>query len=272
MNKETYFTHNSNARNDEKIIQLRMKHGAAGYGIYFMILERLREEKEYKIAKNYEMLAFDFRVEADLVKSVVENFGLFKVTAKYFYSSSFNQRMQLKDEVARKRVEAGKKGMAKRWQKDNKPITNDTEADNKSITNVTETDNKPITAQQQNYNKIITSKVNINISSLSSSVRAREEKWREDILASPSFVETAAMMGGVTAAKVAEAIGEFDSECAAKNTAHTNATDYRRHCYDWLRIHFTKKKNDNAIQQGQQDRRRAAEVSAASAEDYTATF
>ena len=33
-----YFSHDSNARNDEKVIRLRMKHGAAGYGVYFMLL------------------------------------------------------------------------------------------------------------------------------------------------------------------------------------------------------------------------------------------
>ena len=34
-----YFSHDSNARNDERILLLRMKHGAAGYGVYFMLLE-----------------------------------------------------------------------------------------------------------------------------------------------------------------------------------------------------------------------------------------
>ena len=33
-----YFSHDSNARNDERIIRLRMKYGAAGYGVFFMVL------------------------------------------------------------------------------------------------------------------------------------------------------------------------------------------------------------------------------------------
>ena len=41
MKKTSYFSHDSNARNDEKILAVRMKYGAEGYGIYFMILERL---------------------------------------------------------------------------------------------------------------------------------------------------------------------------------------------------------------------------------------
>ena len=44
---DSYFPHDSNARNSDKLIPVRMKYGAEGYGIYFMILERLREEKNY---------------------------------------------------------------------------------------------------------------------------------------------------------------------------------------------------------------------------------
>lgn len=115
-----YFSHDSNARNDEKLVRLRMKHGAAGYGVYFMILERLREEANHMSVKDYNMIAFDLRVDAALVKSVVEGFGLFVFTqgGKCFYSDSFNRRMALMDALARQRSEAGKKGNMIRWQSD----------------------------------------------------------------------------------------------------------------------------------------------------------
>lgn len=114
-----YFSHDSSARNDEKIIRLRMKHGPAGYGVYFMILERLREETDYMSVKDYNVIAFDLRVDASLIKSVVEDFGLFVFTddGKYFYSESFARRMGMKDEIKSRRSEGGKKGMEKRWGK-----------------------------------------------------------------------------------------------------------------------------------------------------------
>ena len=95
----SYFPHDSNARNSDKLIRLRMRHKAAGYGVYFMILERLREEPEYTSVKDYNMIAFDLREDASLIKSVVEDFGLFVLTddGKYFYSESFKQRMEIKD-------------------------------------------------------------------------------------------------------------------------------------------------------------------------------
>lgn len=108
-----YFPHDSNARNSDKLIPLRIKKGTEGYGVYFMILERLREEPDYTSIKDYNTLAFDFRVGSDLVKSVVEEFGLFQFTedGKRFYSEGFTARMQKKDEKSNKARESARK----RW-------------------------------------------------------------------------------------------------------------------------------------------------------------
>ena len=137
----SYFPHDSNARNSDKLIRLRMRHKAAGYGVYFMILERLREEPEYTRVKDYNMIAFDLREDASLIKSVVEDFGLFVFTddGKYFYSESFKQRMEIKDEQSRKKAEAGKKGLEKRWG-NSKNIANAIENDSKAIANASGND------------------------------------------------------------------------------------------------------------------------------------
>ena len=112
-----YFSHDSNARNDAKLINVRMKHGAAGYGVYFMILERMREEANHMSARDYNMIAYDLRVDAALVKAVVEDFGLFVFAqgGKYFYSESFNTRMQAMEAATARRRAAGKKAMESRW-------------------------------------------------------------------------------------------------------------------------------------------------------------
>lgn len=109
--KETfYFSHDSNARNDEKILAVRMRFGVEGYGIYFMLIERMREESDYMSIKDYNSLAFDFRVSADKVKSIVEDFGLFSFTedGKRFYSESFMKRMTIKDGKKQRRSNAAR--------------------------------------------------------------------------------------------------------------------------------------------------------------------
>lgn len=110
-----YFSHDSNARNSDKLIPLRAKLGAEGYGVYFMILERLREEPTYMSIKDYNMLAFDLRVDTAIIKAVVEDFGLFVFTdnGKYFYSEGFLKRMKAKDEKSEKTRESARK----RWEK-----------------------------------------------------------------------------------------------------------------------------------------------------------
>ena len=66
------------------------------------------------------MIAFDLRVDAAIVKSVVEDFGLFTFTddGKCFYSESFTRRMDIKDTLHRQCSEGGKIGMKNRWKKE----------------------------------------------------------------------------------------------------------------------------------------------------------
>lgn len=116
MTKEAYyFSHDSNARNDEKILAVRMKLGMEGYGLYWAILEKMRENTNYMCVKDYNTIAFDLRVGADKVKSLVEEFNLFQFTedGKYFYSKSFLDRMEKKDEKSGK----AKKAADVRWNK-----------------------------------------------------------------------------------------------------------------------------------------------------------
>lgn len=115
-----YFSHDANARNDEKIIRLRIRHKAAGYGVYFMILEILREKKDLMCLRDYNVLAFELREDAGLIKSVVEDFGLFVFTdredGECFYSESLMRRMEKVDGVSAARRAAANR----RWHKQEK--------------------------------------------------------------------------------------------------------------------------------------------------------
>lgn len=113
----TYFPHDSNARNDGRIIRLRIRHGAAGYGVYFMLLERLREESDFTSSRDYEMISFDLHVDIDMVRSVVEDFGLFAITddEQGFYSASLANRMSFVGKKAVDRAETYRANANKRW-------------------------------------------------------------------------------------------------------------------------------------------------------------
>jgi uncharacterized protein YdaU (DUF1376 family) len=112
MSKEAYyFSHDSNARNDAKIVKLRRKLGLEGYGIYFCIVEMLREDSSFKLqTSSFEDISFSINVPIEKVKSVVTEFDLFVIEDDYFYSPRLTRSMQKYNELKTKRVEAGKKG------------------------------------------------------------------------------------------------------------------------------------------------------------------
>lgn len=66
------------SRNDDRILKLRMDHGIEGYAVYHMLIEKIAESDrcEYAI-DDYKVLAFDFRVDEQLVKCVAEDYHLF---------------------------------------------------------------------------------------------------------------------------------------------------------------------------------------------------
>lgn len=66
------------SRNDDRILKLRMDHGIVGYAVYHMLMEKIAESDrcEYAI-DDYKVLAFDFRVDEQLVKCVAEDYHLF---------------------------------------------------------------------------------------------------------------------------------------------------------------------------------------------------
>ena len=90
--------------------------GAEGYAIYFMILERLREEDDYISKNDYMMIAYDLRVDEEKVKKVINDYDLFIVDDDVFYSKSFMERMTIKDS---KRLKA-QKAVNERWEKEKK--------------------------------------------------------------------------------------------------------------------------------------------------------
>ena len=139
-----------------------MKLGAEGYGIFFMLIERLREEEGYKSTIDYDTLAFDLRVEPEKVKQVVENYDLFKFTedGKYFYSDSFNERMEMMDLKRKKLAEAGKKGAEKRW--GNKPKDSNAIATPKRSHSNPNSDLIAIDSNKIKLNKIKLNKTKIN--------------------------------------------------------------------------------------------------------------
>ena len=86
-----YFPHFCNARQDRKIKRVRKELGLEGYGIYFMLLETLREQQEFKFPmEDIDLLADEFGTSEQKLRTVICNYELFQVDEEQnFFSVSF---------------------------------------------------------------------------------------------------------------------------------------------------------------------------------------
>ena len=122
---EQYFSHKSNTHNNPKILELRIRHGMSGYGVYFYLLEKLVEGNNCSL--DYQSLAYEIHVEVELLKSVIEDFGLFTISedGKSFSSIELKEQYEQKDSIRKKRAEAGRAGgLAKAKNKKKETVAN----------------------------------------------------------------------------------------------------------------------------------------------------
>jgi hypothetical protein len=111
MNKEGYyFPHFCNARQDRKIRKLRKDFGIEGYGIYFMLLETLREQHDLMYPlEDIDLLAEEFKVEEYKVKDTIYNYELFEIDEEQkFFSPKMLVYLEPYFRMKRQRSEAGK--------------------------------------------------------------------------------------------------------------------------------------------------------------------
>lgn len=118
MKESFYFSHDSNARNDVKIIKLRRQLGLEGYGIYWCLIEMLRDAPENKLPiDSLDDIAFSITTSKEKVDAVIRLYDLFDVDEVYFYSQRLIRNMNQYKLLKEKRSQSGKTGMDVRWNK-----------------------------------------------------------------------------------------------------------------------------------------------------------
>jgi DnaD/phage-associated family protein len=116
-----FFSHDTNASQDPKILQMCSVYKAEGYGWFWMLVEKMAEQENYKlpIDGKYTIDAYAMRMYCDsntlhnFIDDCIKEFKLFNSDGKFLWSESLNRRMQyfeIKSEIGKKAAEA-------RWQK-----------------------------------------------------------------------------------------------------------------------------------------------------------
>lgn len=138
MRKNTlWFKHDYDASDDDKTMVLIEQLGLEGYGIYWVLIEKLRGRKDYKMPFTIiPSLSRRYMTTPEKMKTVIMQYGLFQYDEEgFFYSESLISRMNALDELKRRRAIAGKKAIEARWskEKDTKRISNEYESYTKRI-------------------------------------------------------------------------------------------------------------------------------------------
>lgn len=112
-----YFPHPSNARQSSMCVSLLVEEGFAGYGIYWALLELLRDAPDYKYTSDERLLSYALHhPDADQVRRVIRNYGLFDFDDNgLFFSPWLLDQLNSYDDKKAKLQEAGRKGAARRW-------------------------------------------------------------------------------------------------------------------------------------------------------------
>lgn len=98
-------------------VSLLVQEGFAGYGIYWALIELLRDAPRYRYSADEKILAYVLHAQdVDQVGRVLRNFGLFDFdTDGLFFSPWLEESLGAYDEQKKKLQEAGRKGAARRW-------------------------------------------------------------------------------------------------------------------------------------------------------------
>lgn len=104
-------------RDFSSVLTLRIEEGSAGYGVYIMVLQLLRDMPGYSMSDNPKRVAFALNEpDVTMVERVLHNYGLFDIDGEGLLSSPWlSEQLSSYDQKKKKLQEAGRRGAAKRF-------------------------------------------------------------------------------------------------------------------------------------------------------------
>ena len=218
MKKEAYyFSHDSNAKDDPKILQLRMDMGWEGYGLFWAIIEMLRNESDFRMRTHYKGIAFALQTQEDSIKKIINDYDLFCTDEHFFWSESLLKRMELKEERSEKARESAKK----RWNRDIDANAMRTHSER----NANAMQLKESKVKEIKENEIKESKVNED-----SHNEIFRELWNNKI-----WLEGLAITWKADLKEVQDHLNTFRQECILKEDFKETEKLAKEHFFNWVK-------------------------------------
>lgn len=141
--KTYYFPHDYNARNDPKLQDVLVEHGAAGIGIFWCIIEQLYEQGGKLPLKSCKSIAFALHQDSKTVESIVRDFALFEIEDESFWSMSVNKRLGKRQQLSERRKAAAQTRWNVSSQQEQSTTDANAEQKDEAPAALTETEKKP---------------------------------------------------------------------------------------------------------------------------------
>lgn len=191
--------------------------GWEGYGLFWALLEMLRNETDHRMRTHYKSIAFALQTHEDSIKKIIHNFDLFELEDDFFYSNSLLRRMELKGERSEKARESAKK----RWNKDIDANAMRTHSEgNANAMQVKESKGKEIKENEIKESKLNEDSHNEIFRSL----------WNNRI-----WLEGLAMNWKADVKEVQEHLNTFRKECIFKSDLKENEKLAKEHFFNWVK-------------------------------------
>lgn len=223
MKKDAYyFPHDSNAKDDPKITLLIDQLGLEGYGIFWVLIETLRDQPDYKYPlKLLPSLARKFATTHEKIKAVVSCYDLFEIENDlFFFSVSLIERMLPLEKIREQRKAAVKSRWKKSKQKELKE--NDTTVIrpyNDSNTGVIQRREEEKREEESKEKKT-----------------SFFEKIGLDLLNSQMWIEGIAMQNQLSFELCKKYLVKFLKEQRSKENTELEINDYKSHFVSWVKV------------------------------------
>lgn len=123
MKNDQYFPHDATAGNNIKLMMLIEAEGTRGYGVYWLLLEFLRQQTDYKGRLSMlDMLARRVKTTRAVLLRIINNYALFVVEGERFYSPGLDARMRPLESKRAAKSEQCRRAAGSKWLKTSETV------------------------------------------------------------------------------------------------------------------------------------------------------
>ncbi|RYE26229.1 MAG: DUF4373 domain-containing protein [Sphingobacteriales bacterium] len=259
-----WFTHEVGTYNTPQMLELISNYGMAGYGNWWILMEVLRMEDDYKydVSKpySYNTISLAFRAPKEEVKVFIDDcinkFDLLQTDGEYIWSSSLLERMQYLEKKKKFYKERASKGGKATKEKRESQIQSGSasavlEEQSSSATGVLDgrlgvlhditlhnntkhnNDDEKKTDPPSSPSNLFCKEVLLPIASLQQNVLAYDVY----------FVTPICMQHSITKVQLQQWLDAFSEKLHRHADTRKTTTDYRKHFMNWLRCYNPAKDN-----------------------------